>query len=78
MRLVINSRGSYVGGLNLYKDEEIYQALGRKHPGLRKVETNEADEDKLNKNIEGKEVDADDSNIDKCVKREFDEESRNH
>ena len=48
MRLVINSRNRNANaGLNRYKGEGIYQALGRKHTGLRKVEKDEADADDL-------------------------------
>ena len=73
MRLVLNSRNCNANaGLNRFKGEGIYQALGRKHTGLRKVETDEADKDDMGKETEGEGVDAADSNIEK---HESDEES---
>ena len=76
MRLVIKSRNcNGNAGLNRYKGEGIYQALGRKHTGLRKVKKDEKDAKNLNKNNEGEGIDVVDSNIDKCENRESDEES---
>ena len=76
MRLVIKSRNcNGNAGLNRYKGEGIYQALGRKHTGLRKVKKDEKDAKDLNKNNEGEGIDVVDSNVDKCENRESDEES---
>ena len=78
MRLVINSRNCNAGaGVNRYKGEGVYGSLHRKNTSLIKVtNTKEEDEDPgLDKKLEGKAIDAVDSNTVECKRIESDEES---
>ena len=78
MRLVIERKGVNGGaGLNRYNGRGIYQNIGRKVllSGLRKVKKDEAEIADLDEKIEGKGIDAVDSNIDKPSKVESEEES---